>query len=810
MARFLLSPESIENGNSFVIEDIKVDPLFNTFPDDTPLALVTPTGDINGDETDDILVQSFLSSIGSDFEPENFVIYGSDSFPDTISQTDINGNNGFNFSDDVFIASGGQSINGDNLNELFVFTSDLTTGTTNSSVVLGSNQIPETVDINALDGNNGFTVSDGNKSVTTISFIGDINNDDINELFFISTGVEGENVVQTNKVFFGLENYPANLDISTPDGNNGFSVIGTANIAGAGANFNGDEFEDLIFTEPENPRGYVVFGRSEFAAEVDLNALSSGQGFTITDETADPNENLSAGFSEDINGDGLSDIVLQKLILAETPEEQTSGVLSRGAFVIYSRGENTATTFDLAEIDGNNGFTIAQPEVGVRGVLDINGDDLQDLFFTNDADEKSYVVFGGANIPNNFDLNTLDGSNGFVIENANFGAGLLFNVGLLGDINGDGLNDVVIGNEDLTIDNPDYILLGSQEFPASIDLTDPEANVIELSGEGATEGISAFADVNGDDVDDIIFYSQLNEEDNTLANNTVLFGDRDLSFVTDNSGEPGDNAPTVVTPIDDLNFEAGEDRTIDLSNVFEDADDDEIVIAVASNSNEELVTTSIEENNLILDFAEDTNGTADITLRATANGQTVDDTFTVTVGEEPDEQTIELFRFRNTTFDTGTYIFVAEAERDFILDNEDLSNTFSLDGRAEDGTVNPAFTASTEDGDGLIPFFRLESLTVPGTFLFVSTAEYEFIFDDPIQQEQWKKQGFADEDETEDIPEFYLRDGSADSGTAFNRFQNQQNNTFLYAGGGEIDAIEDNPDLANLFDNQGVAFKSLT
>ena len=183
----------------------------------------------------------------------------------------------------------------------------------------------------------------------------------------------------------------------------------------------------------------------------------------------------------------------------------------------------------------------------------------------------------------------------------------------------------------------------------------------------------------------------------------------------------------------------------------------------------------------------------------------------VEVPENPDDpdETIELFRFRNTSFSTGTYVFVGEAERDFILEDENLSQTFALDGVAEDGSINPAFTASTEDGDDLIPFYRLESLAVPGTFLFVSTAEYEFIFNDPVQSEQWKQQGFADESETEDIPEFYLLDNSIGSGTQFNRFQNLQNGTFLYAGSAETEAIESNPNLADLFDNQGNAFKSL-
>ena len=176
---------------------------------------------------------------------------------------------------------------------------------------------------------------------------------------------------------------------------------------------------------------------------------------------------------------------------------------------------------------------------------------------------------------------------------------------------------------------------------------------------------------------------------------------------------------------------------------------------------------------------------------------------------EEDDDTIDLFRFRNTTFDTGTYVFVGEEERDFILNDENLSNTFALDGAEEDGTINPAFTASTVEGDDLIPFFRLESLAVPGTFLFVSTAEYDAIFaEDSNQADQWTKQGF-DESGENDVAEFFLFDSSADMGIQFTRFQNNQNNTYLFAGEAETQNILDNPDLANAFTNQGDAFESL-
>lgn len=171
--------------------------------------------------------------------------------------------------------------------------------------------------------------------------------------------------------------------------------------------------------------------------------------------------------------------------------------------------------------------------------------------------------------------------------------------------------------------------------------------------------------------------------------------------------------------------------------------------------------------------------------------------------EPPQSDTIELFRFRNTSFDSGTYLFVGEGERDSILDNPDFNETFELEG---DG--NAAFVASTGEGDNLIPFYRLASLDVPGTYLFVSDGEYDAIFaEDSDQRDKWEKEGL--DSEGEDIAEFYLYDGSANLGVEFNRFQNTQNGTFLYAGPDETEAIESDPNLSNLFVNQGVAFESL-
>ncbi len=264
---------------------------------------------------------------------------------------------------------------------------------------------------------------------------------------------------------------------------------------------------------------------------------------------------------------------------------------------------------------------------------------------------------------------------------------------------------------------------------------------------------------------------------------------------------PIDDPPMVANPIADVTVdEDADNQIIDLSNVFEDIDSENIQLEIASNSNSELVTPLLDGNDLTLDFLENQSGTADITIRATADGKSVEDTFTVTVN--PTLETIELFRFRNTTFETGTYVFVGAAERDAILDNPDFNQTFELEG---DG--NPAFVASTESGDDLEGFYRLSSLDNPGTFLFVGQGEYDAIFaQDSDQRDRWERQGF--DSEGNDIPEFYLYGVGANVGTAFNRFQNRANNTFLYAGPQETEAINSNPDFSAAFFDQGGAFEA--
>ncbi|MCP4176124.1 MAG: hypothetical protein GY758_35740, partial [Fuerstiella sp.] len=103
-----------------------------------------------------------------------------------------------------------------------------------------------------------------------------------------------------------------------------------------------------------------------------------------------------------------------------------------------------------------------------------------------------------------------------------------------------------------------------------------------------------------------------------------------------------DDTPTVANPIADVTVdEDSADTVISMGSVFTDVDNDDSAIAksVLSNSNPGLVSASVNGSTLTLDYQENQNGTASVTVRGTSGGQTADDSFTVTVNAADDALT---------------------------------------------------------------------------------------------------------------------------------------------------------------------------
>ncbi|MGZ8225791.1 MAG: beta strand repeat-containing protein [Methylococcaceae bacterium] len=155
-----------------------------------------------------------------------------------------------------------------------------------------------------------------------------------------------------------------------------------------------------------------------------------------------------------------------------------SSTAAGAAYVLYGAANGLAYPINLANLALNNeGFRIdgavinSQLGSSVASAGDINGDGLTDLIVGAPGESAAYVVFGRANgYPNGLAVSSLDGVNGFRISGL-ANAQLGYSVNSAGDVNGDGFNDVIVSNGSANL-GVGYVILGRNTgFQANLDVT---------------------------------------------------------------------------------------------------------------------------------------------------------------------------------------------------------------------------------------------------------------------------------------------------------------------------------------------------
>jgi hypothetical protein len=203
------------------------------------------------------------------------------------------------------------------------------------------------------------------------------------------------------------------------------------------------------------------------SSTINLSELNGTNGFVIQDSSNEfPYSSFSVSRVGDINGDGFTDLIVQRVLLSYSPYEVGYNK-TRPSYVVFG-GPNVGASggINLSTLDGSNGFrlngliqTFYSTEVTtVTTTSDINGDGIADLIISApDADPNgirdagsTYVVFGSTTVGagGSVELSSLDGSNGFVINGINEFDRLGRSVINGSDINGDGIADLIIGYPD--------------------------------------------------------------------------------------------------------------------------------------------------------------------------------------------------------------------------------------------------------------------------------------------------------------------------------------------------------------------------
>jgi len=291
----------------------------------------------------------------------------------------------------------------------------------------------------------------------------------------------------------------------------------------AAGDVNGDGRPDLMMAAPGAATGEANSG----AVYVTLSAPAStpldlagprstvwridgaaGSGLAQTTS----NDMPALAFAGDVDDDGFGDLIVGAPSAAD-------GARKGQAWIVY--GSAAPTDLQLATPGTRaNHFTGASTTgsgstgQSVRGLGDVNGDGVDDVGITEglngSTDGVVYVVFGAAGVRADLDLAALN-SRGFRITGLRDEFRRLA-VSDAGDVDGDGLADVLVGAKDTTVGADAYAgrasIVAGRATTTDVDLTTP-ANVLATFDGGAANmqvgvSLARLGDVNGDGRSDLL------------------------------------------------------------------------------------------------------------------------------------------------------------------------------------------------------------------------------------------------------------------------------------------------------------------
>lgn len=476
-------------------------------------------------------------------------------------------------------------VNGDGLADLIVGSAgSLFSGNPGKSYVVFGKADGTAVSLSDVtSGIGGFTINGeaaGDNSGFSVSGAGDVNGDGLDDLIVGAFGADpnGESSGKSYVVFGKADGTAVELS-DVANGTGGFAINGEAEGSGAGfsvsdaGDVNGDGLDDLVVGAPgTGPNGeqfgksYVVFGKADNSS-VELSDVRAGTGgFAINGEMEDDGAGFPVSDAGDVNGDGLADLIVGAS--AADPNGESSGK----SYVVFGKADGTAVSLsDVA--NGIGGFVLngeaTYDESGwsVSSAGDVNGDGLADLIVgaqgadpNGNSSGKSYVVFGKTD---GSAVNLSDvaaGNGGFVINGEGQSSISGGSVSSAGDVNGDGLDDLIVGTNPLTAIGVLAAIAGSQPVPTfksyvvfgktdgtSVELSDVATGIGGFALEKdylSSYSVSGAGDVNGDGFDDVLIGTPFTYPNGGVPDNSgqsyVLYGGDFTGALTQQGGTSDD------------------------------------------------------------------------------------------------------------------------------------------------------------------------------------------------------------------------------------------------------------------------------
>jgi hypothetical protein len=291
-----------------------------------------------------------------------------------------------------------------------------------------------------------------------VFFAGDVNGDGYND-FIICSGNGHSYLIYGNSDIDNL------------------TIVDVANelMTGVG-DVNGDGYDDILATIES---GYtspgvvsLSFGGPKMNLTQDINftGFNTGEGFGARADIGD------------VNGDGFNDVAIGA-------RYNSSNGNKSGCVYIYYGGLYMDSSPDLI-LTGESAYDDFGGLQCVAGAGDVNNDDYDDVIVGapfndagGDSAGRAYIYFGGKNMDNSSDL-TITGSG----QNAYLGV----SVDCAGDVNGDGIDDVIVGENGA---GNVLIFYGSSQMDNIAD--------VKIHQAGIGRPVAGIGDINNDGFDDV-------------------------------------------------------------------------------------------------------------------------------------------------------------------------------------------------------------------------------------------------------------------------------------------------------------------
>jgi hypothetical protein len=328
---------------------------------------------------------------------------------------------------------------------------------------------------------------------------------------------------------------------------------GSSNVARGGAlgDIDGDGLADMAQVMYTNGGGYVAYGKSLPSITYSKMSMSGADVYATGANVGD------------INGDGLADTIFGSPVFGSSGG-RVSLMLGHASTVALTMNQ---TSLVPAHFVGSGAIKVGD---AVSGAGDFNGDGIADFAIGASGGNKVYLVLGKQTMSGD---TTLTASPSGVLQISATSGAVGTSVASAGDVNGDGLADLIIGAPTATVGvmasaGKAYVVFGRADTTA-IDLDNLGTAGFEILGTrangklGGASQVSTAGDINGDGLADLFVsssaatgtaYVVFGKTDSTpvdLANlgagGIVIKGENDFGFSVASARDyNGDGIPDLL------------------------------------------------------------------------------------------------------------------------------------------------------------------------------------------------------------------------------------------------------------------------